>query len=1193
MRIPLFLTTSFLFLFTTCAFGQMVKTEFGKNRVQFNDDFREWLQYESPNFRAYWYGPARNVGQAAVQLAEYDCAEIQSLLEHKISSKIEIIVYTDLTDLKQGNIGEEEVFPIQGSEHPLAQLEAAQGKRLQSNLDISQLLNGRVNGFRIFVCFDGNHQHLRRQIREGIATIYLNSMLFGSNLQEMVQNAVSYSLPPWFKQGIVAFAAQPWSPELDNVLRDCIMRPGFPGFKKFAKQNPQLAGHAFWYYVSLHYGKQTLSNLLYLTRINRNIESGFQYILGGNVSKTFEAWEGYFRERYQNDQVGREAFPEGQNLKFKGNVPISAAKISPDGKQFAYICNEAGKCRVFVQETDGTKRKRIKKTGFYNTLQTTDFDYPIIAWKPDGSALSVLYEQKDIRKIYTYDFNLKKGSTELLSPDFQRVYSMEYLSATEIALSAGTNGFSDIFIYKPVSRTFRRITNDFYDDLDVGIFRYRGQKGLIWASNRPDTALSTARMDTILPIGSYDIFFLNTEKKEDGLVQLTSTERVQERHPAGVDSEYFAYLSDANGIINRYVAHPDTVFDHTRTIVIYKDAAREQIDGISKLSALDSARIDTFWREPVYRTTSTGHTQTNFSRNIINQHIAADSTVIDLFFEQGKFRVAMTKTEPEREIVALNTAYRQMQLLKWGKLQGTAKGEVGEKAVKKEPSETPKDSVALKPDPFADYFQSEFPNPAPKVAAQPQTADEKKQVPGKREAKFGLEDKEPLREVHKFRGTRVIPYRLKFRLDEFRFLNFDNAPILNMPDLFVGGYGINPLGIHPKISLKELFEDYQVEIGARYSLLLSGQFNTLGNFSPTNPVSTAANAGTDLSFNNKEYYLRISDKKRRFDRKYTYYHKATLFSETRPTSEIYKSRLISDVGQAEWSFPFNTFHSLKTTAFLRLDKLVYLATDSTTLRTPSRNEQRFGLNVQYVYDNVLMLANNTPVGTRLKIYTYGMKGIRIQLTGERAFDLTNGFMGVAGFDARHYLRLDRKSIIALRLTGATAFGSEKMLYMIGGVEGALRPPLGNNLTIPGGNYAYLTQAAQMRGFYSNIRNGNSFFLLNTEIRVPLLLYVFPNVRASWLKNLQGVGFFDCGSAWLDGKLFSSDNPLNTVNLPENNPNSPVSIRVNYFRDPIVMGTGYGVRTTFFGYFVKFDYAWGIETRVFQKPIKHFSIGLDF
>jgi hypothetical protein len=116
----------FLF-FCNCAvvFSQQVTTTFGKNRVQFNQDFKEWLQYESPNFVAYWYGNARNVGQAAVQFAEYDNIEIQTLLEHHISEKIEIIIYTDLTDVKQSNIGEGEVFSINGPEHQLSALDQA------------------------------------------------------------------------------------------------------------------------------------------------------------------------------------------------------------------------------------------------------------------------------------------------------------------------------------------------------------------------------------------------------------------------------------------------------------------------------------------------------------------------------------------------------------------------------------------------------------------------------------------------------------------------------------------------------------------------------------------------------------------------------------------------------------------------------------------------------------------------------------------------------------------------------------------------------------------------------------------------------------------------------------------------------------------------------------------------------------
>ena len=162
------------FFFTASVFGQgSTQVEFGKNRVQFHQDFKEWMYYESQNFITYWYGEGRNVGQAAVQLAEHDFEYIQNILEHRMNDKIEIIVYTDLTDLKQSNIGSEETFINTGGQT-------------------------KIVGNKIFVHFDGNHQNLRNDIRAGIAEAYLNAMLFGSNLQEIVQNAVLMNLPQWF-----------------------------------------------------------------------------------------------------------------------------------------------------------------------------------------------------------------------------------------------------------------------------------------------------------------------------------------------------------------------------------------------------------------------------------------------------------------------------------------------------------------------------------------------------------------------------------------------------------------------------------------------------------------------------------------------------------------------------------------------------------------------------------------------------------------------------------------------------------------------------------------------------------------------------------------------------------------------------------------------------------------------------------
>ena len=42
-------------------------------------------------------------------------------------------------------------------------------------------------------------------------------------------------------------------------------------FENLAEIDPQLAGHSLWYFIGENYGRSTVSNLLYLTRIGRNL----------------------------------------------------------------------------------------------------------------------------------------------------------------------------------------------------------------------------------------------------------------------------------------------------------------------------------------------------------------------------------------------------------------------------------------------------------------------------------------------------------------------------------------------------------------------------------------------------------------------------------------------------------------------------------------------------------------------------------------------------------------------------------------------------------------------------------------------------------------------------------------------------------------------------------------------------------
>jgi hypothetical protein len=139
-------------LFILASQAQVANVQFGKNRVQYHSDFDTWLQYESDNFVSFWYGTGRNIGQSSVMIAEEIYGEIEELTEHRINDKIEIIVYKDITDLNQSNIGDEELL---------------------NTFDQKAL----VLGNKIFVYFNGNHQLLRSQIREGTARIFLIGLL--------------------------------------------------------------------------------------------------------------------------------------------------------------------------------------------------------------------------------------------------------------------------------------------------------------------------------------------------------------------------------------------------------------------------------------------------------------------------------------------------------------------------------------------------------------------------------------------------------------------------------------------------------------------------------------------------------------------------------------------------------------------------------------------------------------------------------------------------------------------------------------------------------------------------------------------------------------------------------------------------------------------------------------------------------
>jgi hypothetical protein len=677
---------------------------------------------------------------------------------------------------------------------------------------------------------------------------------------------------------------------------------------------------------------------------------------------------------------------------------------------------------------------------------------------------------------------------------------MDYWHPDTLIFSAAVNGYSDLFKYHLKTRQSSRITEDFYDDLDVSVVTLDGEKGILFSSNRLDTILEKKTAGLELPLENSDIYFMHPTTTGWSLNNLTRTRFVKETQPILTDKGVISLATSANQL-HRKIFEP--------------------VNGPVTFSILPEQRI-------------------------VTRHTAAAGESYVAYIADGKQRITKASGQIKSQV---HTDNRDAQ--------GTAQ------------AKTPavRDTMDITDPRY--LFQAPFSKPEAPLTEEPIIVIEPEEPvvqdeavqPGSIPVQYNPE------RVIEFRPVRAIAHRLRFKLD-YVTTTMDNSLLFTSLDSYAGTnqeYDNPPLGILLKANLKDLFEDYIIEGGARF---------------PT-------------SFNGSEYFLYLDDLKKRFDKRYAFYRKTNTHTESTGPLDIDRTQNVTVIGQYRLSYPFDTYTSLRGTLTFRNDRFIQLATDASNLNTPVDDEQRLGLKLEFVYDNTVEWDINSRHGTRYKIWTEVVKKFDLNLfESGQALTFNEGFMTVFGMDARHYQPLDKHSVLAVRLFASTTLGSERILYYLGGVENWLFSNFDNTIPVPGDkNFAYQSIAANMRGFNYNARNGSSVALINGELRVPFLRYLSRGkLRSAFLRNLQAVGFVDVGTAWHGRDPFSDENPLNTLTLT--NPPT-VRVDVKYFRNPVIVGYGMGVRAMLFGYYFKLDYAWGLETGRRLDPKVYLSIGLDF
>ena len=384
---------------------------------------------------------------------------------------------------------------------------------------------------------------------------------------------------------------------------------------------------------------------------------------------------------------------------------------------------------------------------------------------------------------------------------------------------------------------------------------------------------------------------------------------------------------------------------------------------------------------------------------------------------------------------------------------------------------------------------------------------------------------------------------------DFSFLN-------NSYQAFNGGAPyFNPgLNLLTKFGTVDLFENFKITGGFRFS----------GNF------------------DSNEYLLSLEALKGRFDKQYVFHRQSFTTS-----NDVNYYKILSNNNYLTWSKPFTEAFALKGTVIYRHDRYTILSTDMPSLSEPNINRHWAGLKAEAVYDNTRKRGVNIYYGTRFKIF------------GEyyREVSTKKSDMFVVGADFRHYLKIHRELIWANRFAASSSFGPTKLIYYLGGVDnwmGFLFNSTGmfdNSIPVdPTQYYGFQAIATNMRGFIQNVRNGNNFALINSEIRWPFIRYFAGHpLKNNFLNSLQIVGFGDIGTAWSGLHPWAGQNAYDTEIIES----GPITVILDSNRDPIVAGFGAGIRAQLFGYFIRADYAWGIENRYLMPPMFYLSFSLDF
>lgn len=1105
------LTVALFLSSVTSLYAQTNVETYGQNRIQ-HRTFK-WKYFDTKHFRIYHYD------RSGIDLARYVAEQVENdinIIENKLGgqfpARFNIILYNTYDEYNQTNIGK------------------------KSDSQLQDIPAGTVDivGDKLVVYYTGVHTDLRRQTRAGMARVVMERILFGETLREVVRNAILMNLPEWTVNGFIAYLVDGWDAESNSEWKNLVKTYSDEGFYKLAEVNPELAGKAFWKYVSDKYGEGNMKNLVYTTQLKSSLNQGVKMTLGMKVKQAYDSVLVFYKDVYSRDEVAQEKIDTAKAL-IEIDVPqdgtvIRDIRVSPNGRDVAYIAWKDGEYKVHIQRTAATQvRSTVMEGGKLDYGATPDPNYPLITWSNTGYKLAILYRKGEGTHLRIYNaIKAQIENYEIPANRFDRVMGMTFMEDDDkMIFSAIKKSKTDLYEFTIRGKRMKNITNDAWDDIQPWYVSGGSRRGILFLSNRPKPNIDVPLGVNELPTGPMNVYFYNTTTRQKELLQMTAVTQGDISQPIQYGTDNYAYLYNDNGINNQY-------------IIMMKNDRRNK---------------DSAYTVPV----------TDYPSNIIaHQYSPVSNQAAHVVRDGGKYKIyyrplmqpakGLPQVELTPTLLKQSEAQKKSSVIKDSRAETSNEGTATSEPVLKR----------------GNAFQTQF-----EESEQDETneaiAVEKKQSSQRKAKQDAVIAEEEEGVDSTYMNLRSKPYKTYFKPD-FLTIKLDNTVLFTRyqpADLNANRF-VNPsLGGMVTVSLDDLMEDYRFTGGVRLPINFSGM----------------------------AYFMQFENNKRFVDWSILYLRQTQLSnyvvtyvdtnSNEIPNEQLGKTTM--DMVQGTVSYPLNKFESIRLHMGLRRDVLDFKAQDILSLAVPVPDREKYWLmsKAEYVFDNTINPVINIHRGFRFKFYGEYM----YQVNGQ-----TGGFYNL-GTDFRYYKKIYRNFTWAARVAGAHSAGSKKLLYFVGGVDNWISPKYADNTPVRAGeNYAFQALATNMRGYEQNSWNGNTYAVFNTEFRLPVLAtFMKRPIQSAILRNMQLVAFADLGSAWY-GLWPKESNVRNDKIFPQPGSSAsyttPIIVSIDDTKGVFGLGYGAGLRTLMFGYFLRLDCAWNTDNHR-KSPLLHFSIGTDF